>query len=457
MKSNLIRLIISGLILAGVMVYSACVKEADIDRPGNNCAEKLEANFSLVELKLLYEGATIQIQEDLVIEGYVISSDKAGNFFGSLHFQDSPVFPTAGFQIEIDLSETHLFYKEGSKILIKLKGLYLGKSQASFKIGGVFNVFGRETVGRLPANLVHEHIFLSCQDAVLLQPEEVKIEDLDERKVNSLVKFDHLELIEEDQNQTFAIEGEEKERVLTDCESNRILLLNSGYSDFQNAIMPSGNGSITGVLQKSNKDYQLIIRDTTDINFTAERCNKTLDEMTTDQVYISELADPDNNNKARFLELYNSGTTDVNLDGWLLRRYTNDNLEVGSVLDLSGYIIPAKNTLVISPNAEEFEIIYGKAPDVTTGANSAADSNGDDNLELVDPFNNVIDTFGVIGEDGSGTNHEFEDGRAVRKPEVVIANSRFDFNEWTIYNDTGAEGTIKLPQMAPEDFDPGIR
>ena len=43
--------------------------------------------------------------------------------------------------------------------------------------------------------------------------------------------------------------------------------------------------------------------------------------------------------------------------------------------------------------------------------NSAANSNGDDNIALVDPFGNLIDLFGVIGEDGSGTSHEFEDGR----------------------------------------------
>ncbi len=77
-------------------------------------------------------------------------------------------------------------------------------------------------------------------------------------------------------------------------------------------------------------------------------------------------------------------------------------------------------------------------------------------MQLVDPFGTVIDSFGIVGEDGSGTNHEFEDGRAVRKPEIVIANSTYTFGEWTIFNDTGAEGTKNLPQNAPEDFTPGV-
>ena len=113
--------------------------------------------------------------------------------------------------------------------------------------------------------------------------------------------------------------------------------------------------------------------------------------------------------------------------------------------------------MIISPNAEEFELVYGFAPDLGVSTNSPADSNGDDNLELVDPFGTIIDMFGVIGEDGSGTNHEFEDGRAVRNSNIMVGNPVYTFSEWTIFNDTGDAGTTKLPQNAPEDFTPGVR
>ena len=72
-------------------------------------------------------------------------------------------------------------------------------------------------------------------------------------------------------------------------------------------------------------------------------------------------------------------------------------------------------------------------------------------------FEAVIDSFGIIGEDGSGTNHEFEDGRALRKPGILQANATYDFDEWVIFNDTGAAGTTNQPQNAPADFTPGIR
>lgn len=166
---------------------------------------------------------------------------------------------------------------------------------------------------------------------------------------------------------------------------------------------------------------------------------------------------PENNTGARFVEIYNAAKEPLSLKGWKLVRYTNGSTEISAAIDLTGTTIGAESTLVISPNEEEFELVYGFAPDIAVGINSPADSNGDDNLQLIDPFGTVIDTFGVIGEDGSGTDHEFEDGRALRKTEIVVANAIYDFSEWIIYNDTGAGETINAPKLAPEDYTPGIR
>jgi len=125
------------LVLLG-MVLQACVKDRNFSPLENNGVSDLVSNATYSEVKALFQEETLQIQEELIIEGYVTSSDEMGNFFSVLHFQDRPENPTEGFQIEVDLRDSHLFYPKGSKIYIKLKGLYLGKSKDVFKIGGVF-------------------------------------------------------------------------------------------------------------------------------------------------------------------------------------------------------------------------------------------------------------------------------------------------------------------------------
>lgn len=437
-------------------IFFACVTDRNFDQPQSNCNSDLMANATYREVKEMYVDNVFKIQEDLIIEGYVISSDKEGNFFSVLHFQDSYQNPTEGFQIEIDQRDSHLFYPDGSKIYIRLRGLYLGKSKEVFKIGGVFTSFGNISVGRLPTTVVNEHIFLSCEEKQQILATPVSIDNIFENHTNTLVSLSSVEFIADDQDKIFADERKETKRMLTDCAGNEIVLLNSGFSDFQDELLPKGNGTITGVLKREKDDYQIVVRGLDDFDFNQELCDTSREEVSSSSIFISELADPENSTRARFVELFNADTESISLNGWKLLRYSNKNTEVSSEIDLSGSVIIGKSTFVLAANGVEFENIYGFAPNMHVGINSPADSNGDDNLQLVDPFGEVIDVFGIIGEDGSNTNHEFEDGRAVRNFEVNQANTAYTLSEWEIFNDTGADGTINKPQIAPDDFTPSV-
>ncbi len=172
-------------------------------------------------------------------------------------------------------------------------------------------------------------------------------------------------------------------------------------------------------------------------------------------VFITELADPNNAAGARFVELYNNGDAEVDLsDGWALQRWTNGNTSPQSPVNLTGTIAPG-GFYIISANQSTFNSTYGFDADQNMGGGGPADSNGDEQIALLDASSTIVDMFGVPGEDGSGTNHEFEDGRAERKIGIVAGSTTYNFSEWNIWNDTGAAGTTNDPQNAPSDFDPG--
>ncbi len=443
--------------LVVLLLSCACNTNSNFEKDATICANDLEANASFDEVKGLYQGELLQIQEDWIIEGYVISSDSAGNFFSVLHFQDLPENPTDGFQLALDIRDNHLWYPPGSKIYIKLKGLYLGQRRGVFELGGTFAAFGTTSVGRLPASITQEHLFVSCNAPVSLQPVQIEGIHPEVELTNTLVQLIGVEVYENELDLPFAESGEETERTLQDCERNTITLLNSGFSDFHSDSLPYDNGSVTGVLLRQNDDFSIVIRDLDDLNLSNQRCMESMPLMTSDQILISELADPNNNADARFVELYNASEVEVNLMGWSLLRYTNANTASSSSVDLSGFSLGAGATLVIASDALVFEEIYGFPPDLEAGSNSPADSNGDDNLQLIDSFGTLIDSFGVAGEDGSGTDHEFEDGRARRLPTVLQGNPNYNALEWELFNDTGNAGTINRPQNAPQDFTPGVR
>ena len=444
------------MIAIGVMLAS-CVKNREFDTPKNECSNEDFTIISILELKKFYTDKTVQIQEDIAVQGYVISSDKEGNFFNIIYFQDAPANPTEGLQLELELRDSHLFFDVGQQITIKLKGLYLGQSNGDYKIGGVFTSFGNISVGRLPKNVVFDHVLVSCKANNGIQLTSIAISELNENMVNTLVRVNNVEFKLDELGKSYAVKEEETLRTLVDCSDKELVLVNSGYSDFQSKIVPDKMGDATGILTFNKNEYQLIIRNENDLDFNEERCEDLIDEFTSNSILITEIADPDNNAGARFVELYNSGNERLSLNGWSLLRYTNDNTEVSSTIDLSDFVMEGKEVLVISPNAEEFEEVYDFAPDISAGTNSPADSNGDDNIVLVDPFGKIIDLFGVVGQDGSNTNHEFEDGRAIRNIDIEFGSPVFKPSEWIIYNDTGNEGTLNQPQNAPVDFTPGMR
>jgi len=230
------------------------------------------------------------------------------------------------------------------------------------------------------------------------------------------------------------------------------MISSSGYEDFIDEIIPENSGTITGRLVQGTKN-QIAVDLWEDLFFDLSRCEPVnFDEAT---LFISEIADPDNSASARFIELYNAEDFEVILNGWTLLRYTNDSNEPSHVFNLDDYSVGANSAFVIASNLEVFSEMYQRSPDAVGSSSSAANSNGDDTMLLVNPAGQVIDIFGVIGEDGTGTNHEFEDGRALRNSSVNNGNPTFDFSEWVVSNDSGDAGTIKAPKIAPQDFTPG--
>src|SRR5690606_12800174 len=78
--------------------------------------------------------AIIDETEDLYIEGYVVSSDQAGNFFEELIIQNKiddsnpDNDPRLGIRLDINVGSLSDTYEFGRKVYVKLNGLTIGES-----------------------------------------------------------------------------------------------------------------------------------------------------------------------------------------------------------------------------------------------------------------------------------------------------------------------------------------
>ena len=139
---------------------------------------------------------------------------------------------------------------------------------------------------------------------------------------------------------------------------------------------------------------------------------------------ITELADPGDDDESRYIELYSPNGSDHEItdDIWLIR-WIDDNIhpDIASAYYLKGLTIGSNGFIVVC-NDDAANDTYDGACDKIAGSGSPADFGGDDQIAVIvgDPSKSfmVIDIFGVPGEDGTGTNHDFKDSKAVRKSGV---------------------------------------
>ena len=174
-------------------------------------------------------------------------------------------------------------------------------------------------------------------------------------------------------------------------------------------------------------------------------------------VFMTELTDAqDASSAGKYVELYNNGDSDVDLSaGWTVQRWTNGNADptASSIKSLTG-TITAGGFYLICNDADKISTTYGITCDQDIGTGGFSDSNGDDNMALL-LDGAIVDIFGVPGEDGSGTSHEFEDGRAERASDCTTAQATYSDECWNTWCDSNNACDINDNQEADEGFDPG--
>lgn len=268
-------------LLLMALTLTSCVHDDDYETPEITFEEPdVTVNFSIDALKEMYvssgSSTPILIEENLVLEGYVISNDQAGNFYKELIIQSSPENPEAGVSIMTDATDLYTFYEPGRKVYVKLKGMYVGEDGGVIKIG---DLYGNE-VGRLSQLEFEEYVLRSGETAVIV-PTIITLDQVTDDKVNTLVTFENMQFPSGLLGASFG-NIDDTFTVNRDVEScvtgQSIILRNSGYSNFKNELLPQGQGTITAVLSKFNADYQLYIRNPEDIIFNDSRCDALFEE-----------------------------------------------------------------------------------------------------------------------------------------------------------------------------------
>ena len=277
-------------------IMIGCVKDDDFSVPealGTEENKGLEALLTsdateilIADLKLKYSNnhrKPVFIENDLYLKGYVTSSDKESNFFKEIFLQDAPNNPTAGIKLILNQVKTYNQYNVGREVFINLKGLYIGEERVGngvLTIGGLVETdqYGT-TVKRLTEKQRVRQLFRS-ENTLELIALPLEFSEVTDAHIGLYVQFDNLEFAEDLEGARYfdPVQDFDTSRQMQVCSENLgysyFPMETKSFATFKDVLLPTGNGTITGVISKTFDGSALVLKvnDLEAVNLSQQRC-----------------------------------------------------------------------------------------------------------------------------------------------------------------------------------------
>ena len=148
---------------------------------------------------------------------------------------------------------------------------------------------------------------------------------------------------------------------------------------------------------------------------------------------ISEVTHPSNKATAKYVEITNIGDADMdfNSENWYISIQSNGGSRWRDI-QLTGFL-KADSSLSIAYSDSIFNDYYGFYPNI---ANGNITGNGNDGYFLYSNGNHttgtLVDAYGVIDQDGTGTEWEYSNSRAIRIYTVTAPDTVWHADQWVI-------------------------
>jgi hypothetical protein len=244
----------------------SCVHDDDYNDPPGRVYEDLTVTTDIPTLGSQATTTAQEITTDEIVEGYVISSDNAGNIYKNMYIVSAD--GKSGLQLSINQGNLYNLYPIGQKVYVKLKGLALVKQYAMATIGVMPN--STYAVDQISPNMASSHIVLGngsqSEESLVRKTNKsgapLTLADLDDSYLNTLVEVSGVEF--SDAGSTY-VRGNANTDNYIKQGAKSIDVRVSQYARFAAHIIPEGIGTVRGVFTKYNTTNQLLLRTVDDV------------------------------------------------------------------------------------------------------------------------------------------------------------------------------------------------
>ena len=289
--------IILSLVTVASIVFTSCVDNNDYTLPniiGNEENKALNAvldsiNNRTLTLRTINEvkqdwftsRQAKQVNQNIVVKGYVTSSDATGNFFREFYMQDAIENATSGIKVVLNQTNSHNQFNIGREVYIRLKGLYIGETRSGDNdatIGGFVENGGTE-LEAISENQIKKfnHILRSNKSEEII-PLNVKFSAIGDQHLGMLVKINNVFFDENLAGKTYfdPTRSFDTDRLMKSCEGfdfTEFELATSSFANFGGSALPSGGGSIKAIVTKNySRQLRLALNSVDDVDMNGDKC-----------------------------------------------------------------------------------------------------------------------------------------------------------------------------------------
>ena len=217
----------------------------------------LNPNMPIAELRDLWRGKTLTIDEEYVVGGRVTSSDVAGNFYQTFTITDGE----RAVEIMAGMRDLHNTYPLGCYVSVLLDGCAVGVERGVLQIGLMPASYSSYAVDYFYSRAVIDKYVVRRDDVAEVSARTLNFEGLDESLCGMLVRIEGLRYLPETPETPEAPETPETPtaepaiwsgyRAFADAEGNVVYIYTSDYANFATDEVPTVTCDITGILQHS--------------------------------------------------------------------------------------------------------------------------------------------------------------------------------------------------------------
>ena len=270
MKLNFIK---STVLIAFALILNSCTDKDTHVYSNTSSIQTYELTTTVSASSVISTNTTSYLNDD-IIEAYVTSNDAAGNFYKSISFQTVPTDQGTpkGFSVAVDKSM--LFgngFTPGRKVYIKLKGLAIANVYGSPQIGLSDNT-SSTGIGKISELDFQKYLFPSA--TILDESRLVRTVTLSQASndtmQNTLLDITNIEFADSSLSRTYYDinnGGYATNHNIFDYVNGgaQQVCRFSQYALFSTNLVPSGRGTIRGVMTKYNSTFQFTVREEKDV------------------------------------------------------------------------------------------------------------------------------------------------------------------------------------------------